>query len=363
MMIDALPPQNDVDVVRRAREILAARLPGGWLLQPVANETKPDRRADAVFTVTSPDGVSARLVVEAKRAVEGRDISGIVQQLAGQTSRASNDHGVLAARYLSPQVRERLIDNGVSFIDATGNIRIDVSSPGLYISDRGADGDPWRGPGRPLGTLKGAPAARVVRAIADISSEWTVRELVDAARVSTGACYRVIGFLEREGLATRVERGEVAVPRWDKVLRRWSADYSFMGNGRVTRWMAPRGLDHLLARIAETEAPDYAITGTIAAAEWAAHAPARSAMIYAADAEACAAAWDLRPADAAANVILAEPDIDVPFVRTVTNSAGLRLASPTQVVVDLMTAPGRGPQEAEELLEWMRANEQSWRAA
>src|SRR4051794_213419 len=82
MMIDALPPQNDVDVVRRAREILAARLPGGWLLQPVANETKPDRRADAVFTVTSPDGVSARLVVEAKRAVEGRDISGIVQQLA-----------------------------------------------------------------------------------------------------------------------------------------------------------------------------------------------------------------------------------------------------------------------------------------
>ena len=38
-----------------------------------------------------------------------------------------------------------------------------------------------------------------------------------------------------------------------------------------------------------------------------------------------------------------------------------RLAAPTQVVVDLMTGPGRSPNEAEELLEWMKRNERSWR--
>ncbi|MFD0518603.1 hypothetical protein [Paractinoplanes durhamensis] len=116
-----------------------------------------------------------------------------------------------------------------------------------------------------------------------------------------------------------------------------------------------------MKRVARTESVNYAITGTIAAAEWAEYAPARSAAIYTANAERAAADWALRPADAGANVLLVEPDTDVPFVRTITNSAGLRLAAPSQVVVDLMTGPGRNPQEAEELMEWMKTNERSWR--
>ena len=33
----------------------------------------------------------------------------------------------------------------------------------------------------------------------------------------------------------------------------------------------------------------------------------------------------------------------------------------TQVLLDLMTGPGRGPAEAEALLEWMRDNEDRWK--
>ena len=71
--------------------------------------------------------------------------------------------------------------------------------------------------------------------------------------------------------------------------------------------------------------------------------------------------WDLRPAEAGANVILAQPAYDVVFERSLTNIDGVVVAAPTQVVVDLMTGPGRNPSEAEELLEWMKRNEQSWR--
>ena len=60
----------------------------------------------------------------------------------------------------------------------------------------------------------------------------------------------------------------------------------------------------------------YAVTGTLAAASWAPYAPARSAMIYTTDAEHTAQLWDLRPADAGANVMLAEPESDVVFIRT-----------------------------------------------
>ncbi len=84
-------------------------------------------------------------------------------------------------------------------------------------------------------------------------------------------------------------------------------------------------------------------------------------MIYVTDTEAAAQEWGLRPADAEANVMLGEPQFDIPLVRTWTTSTGLVTAAPAQVAVDLMTGPGRNPAEAEELLTWMTTNEQSWR--
>jgi len=85
-------------------------------------------------------------------------------------------------------------------------------------------------------------------------------------------------------------------------------------------------------------------------------------MVYVADVTAAVDAWDLRPADAGANVLLAEPAYEVVFERSSTTVDGVVVAAPSQVVVDLMTGPGRNPNEAEELLDWMVRNEQSWRA-
>jgi hypothetical protein len=35
--------------------------------------------------------------------------------------------------------------------------------------------------------------------------------------------------------------------------------------------------------------------------------------------------------------------------------------APTQLVVDLLTGPGREPSEGDELLAWMKRNEDAWR--
>jgi hypothetical protein len=40
---------------------------------------------------------------------------------------------------------------------------------------------------------------------------------------------------------------------------------------------------------------------------------------------------------------------------------GIWYAAPSQVAADLLTSPGRGPAEAEELINWMRLNEEAWR--
>jgi hypothetical protein len=61
------------------------------------------------------------------------------------------------------------------------------------------------------------------------------------------------------------------------------------------------------------------------------------------------------------NVLVAEPAYAVAMERTRRALGGLRVAAPTQVVVDLMNGPGRAPSEAEDLLAWMEKNERSWR--
>jgi hypothetical protein len=353
-------PETQGEVLRRGAAILAERLPAGWSARLVATEL--DKRIDALIEVAAPDGASVTFVVEAKRIIEGRDVDALREQLARYTRPMPNAQGLVAARYLSPPVQARLAEENLSYVDATGNLRIEVSSPGLFVANRGADRDPWRGPGRPRGTLKGEPAAKIVRALADFTESWTVRGLVDVAKVSTGAAYRVIEYLEREGMATRRPDKQIVVPDWIGLLRRWSGDYGFVRDNTITRWIAPRGLSGLVERMPATEGQAaYAVSGTLAAAEWAAYAPARLAMVYVADAEKAANVWGLRPADAGANVMLAEPGFDVVFERSLTNKEGVVLAAPTQVVVDLMTGPGRSPNEAEELLEWMKANEGSWR--
>lgn len=352
-------PESELEVLRRSIRLLSDRLPARWTartLEEISN------RADALVEITAPDGRTATLVLEAKRVVEGRDVFRLRDQLTAYVGALPNAQGVVAARYLSSSVRERLIEAGLSFVDATGNLRVEVASPGLFLSDRGADRDPWRGPGRPRGTLKGEPAAKVVRALADFNRSWRMRELIDVAQVSTGAAYRVLDFLEREDLVARDAESQFAATDWARLLRRWSNDYGFLPSNAVSRWIAPRGLPRLRETLASTaNETRYVVTGSLAAAEWAPYAPARTALIYVDDADRVAAKWDLRPADAGTNVLLAEPSYDVVFERPTTNTEGLTLAAPAQVAVDLMSGPGRNPSEAEELLRWMQANESSWR--
>lgn len=352
-------PETEADVLRRGTELLIQRLPSGW---GAALDTEATRFEDARITVMDPTGNTATLIVEAKRVVEGRDVGQLSQRLPLPEFASQRETGLVVARYLSKPVREKLTAAGLNYIDATGNIRVELQTPGLFISDRGEDKDPWRGKGRPRGTLKGEPAAKIVRTMADYARRWKIRELVDESGASTGSTYRVVEFLEREGMAQRGEDGRIEVLNWVEMLRRWSDDYGFESTNQTSRWLAPRGLPTLIDRIASSGTPSrYAVTGTLAAAEWAQYAPARLAMIYVADAQNAAGRWDLRPTEAGANVLLAEPKFPVVWERTRRNAAGVAVAAPTQVVVDLMTGPGRNPSEAEELLEWMVRNEDTWR--
>jgi hypothetical protein len=355
------PLEREGDVLRRAVSVLQERLPPGW--SAVATYGVPTvnrRRIDAVVELDGPDQSRVRLVAECKRAVVRRDLPAVLAQL--ETDRASVPSPsvpVLVSRYLSDSVRSWLEESDVSYVDATGNLRLVSRDPAVYLRDRGADRDPWRGPGRPRGTLRGEPAARVVRALADFGSPMPVTALVKRSGASTGATYRVLDFLEQEALVTRGKRGMVEQVRWRRLLERWSEDYGFQRDNTVSGYLQPRGLPALLTGLASTKLT-YAVTGSLAATRWAAHADPRLASLYVDDVPAAAELLGLREVDTGANVLLAEPASTVVFDRS-SDVDGVRYAAPSQVAVDLLTGPGRSPAEGQALLDWMESNEPAWR--
>jgi len=228
------------------------------------------------------------------------------------------------------------------------------------LRDVGASRDPWRGPGRPRGTLRGPPAARVVRALVDFQPPISMLELIEFSKASTGVTYRVVEFLEQEDLVHRSPRGPVTEVAWRKLLERWSRDYSFQGNNAVFKYLQPRGMASLLERLKGVSDTRYVVTGSLAAHQWAPYAPARLALLYVDNPKLLAGSADLRPVDTGANTLLATGDYDVVFERA-KEFDGVTMAAPSQVAVDLLTSPGRGPAEAEALLDWMEHHEYQWR--
>lgn len=68
----------------------------------------------------------------------------------------------------------------------------------------------------------------------------------------------------------------------------------------------------------------------------------------------------LMRATGAGNVYLCEPLDPVVFERT-WSEGDITYAALAQVAADCLTGPDRMPAEGEALLEWMAANEDSWR--
>ncbi len=314
--------------------------------------------------IMAPDGEQLVVAIEAKRLINTRDVPLMLDQLrslaADDSPAYENLTPVLVARYLSPATRDRIAGAGAGYIDATGNVLIRADRPALYLSDRGADRDPWRGPGRPRGSLKGEPAARVVRALIDFAPPYSVPELADRASASTGAAYRVIEFLEQEELLFREPYGPISDVRWRPLLMRWSEDYGLAQTNPVQTYLEPRGLGALIERLREARDLDYVLTGSLAAERFEPYAQPRLAMLYVENPTEAVEMLGLRETQTGANVVLALAKYRVVFDRS-ERIGGVRMAAAAQVAVDLLSGPGRNPNEATALLDWMEINEFAWR--
>jgi hypothetical protein len=344
------------NVLQDAAKVLEDRLPPGWRLKRPSREPSARKGviADAVISLSGPGDQAASIIVEAKSRLEPQNVEGLVAGRRADSSRPI----LVVAPFLSPRTRERLAVSGLNFADLTGNIRLSLSKPALFIDVRGADENPAPA-ARDRRSLKGGKAGRLVRTLSDSRPPIGLRELAKRADVDAGYASRVVQYLVRDALVTRNGRGAITSVDWPALLRRWSEEYSPVKAGRATWFLAPRGLQAVVDALKKLRG-GYTVSGSWAASLLAPIAPARLLLCYADDASALAKRLDLRQVDAGMNVVLAQPFDPVVAERT-SKRDGLMIAAPSQIVADLLTSPGRGPTEAEALIEWMRQNEDAWR--
>lgn len=352
-------PRSPSDVMLLASARVMAVLPPGWTLRTSVTVGGLSQRDDASLQLVCNDRVVVEFVVEVKRALTRRDVLAIGGpegvDVAGDARR------LVISRYLSPQVQEGLRERGIAYADATGNVFLTSADPLILVSERGAKADPWRGPGRPTTSLKGLPAALLVRALVDYVPPFTVPQIADAAGASLGAAYRLVDYLADEGILSHTVRGPITNVDWTRLLRQWSQEAGVLARSATWSYLEPRGMTVLVEKLRQLPRYSaYALSGSLAAQPYAPFAEPRLALLYAEDPLGLASELGLRPVDSGANVIISSPRSPVVFERT-SDWLGATIVAPSQAVADLLVGPGRNPAEGEYLLEWMEANIGDWR--
>ncbi len=266
------------------------------------------------------------------------------------------------ADYLGPGIRQRLTENGVSFADGTGWVRISSTTAPILLTGEGADRSV-----RPRGSsavvrFNGPTTGKVLRALLTEPLPIGVRELAQVAGVSPGSVSKILATLGTEDLIARDDQRRVVEVRKRQVMYRWTSDYSFVdSNSEASFYLAARGTERALSDLSDL--PNVSVTGSVAARRllpdgMTSVVPLRLVAAYAAAPDQVARKLRLvETQPATANVVIARPQ-DATIVDSTVD--GLRLAPTPLVVADLLTLPGRGEAEADQLMDVLARDDEAW---
>lgn len=344
---------------------LEERLPPGWSVEvpPSREDLDPslppeDRR----FSLRAPNSTSTLIAVEERQSIAPRGVLELLPQVRTARNMGAHLPLLVIAPWISKRTQELLAKQNLSYIDMTGNALLRVDSPPFFLQTEGSARNPTPKE-RGLAQLRGAKAARLFRLLADIRPPYGVGELAEATGLAPGYVSRLLDALYREALIERSPRGPVESVDLAGLLRRWASSYDVFESNDAQAFVAPAGVDELLADLAEKFATEsqLSITGSVAASRLAPVTAPAMLLAYCGSPVEVADRLGLLEAEEGANVILLRPFDPVVWERG-SSDKGLRFAAPSQVTVDCLTGNGRMPAEGEALLEWMLANESEWRA-
>jgi hypothetical protein len=367
MMANSTPEEKYL--INQAVSWLQANLPETWKVEAASQtvvspgQSRPPRVIDAFITLTPPQqGGGINLLVEAKSTFAPRDaerlFSGMVQQLR---LLSSNYPILVVTPWLSERAQEILAKEDTNYLDLTGNVRIALNSPPVFITHKGASRNPTPAPRAPA-RLKGPKAGRLARLLIDVAPPYGVSQIAEATSLAPGYISRLLTSLDDDALIERTSRGQVVSVDISELLRRWTQTYDVFKSNETSSFVAPQGPEEVLGRLTSlsSSSPPVAVTGSFSAVRFAPVAAPSLLVLYCSEPGTLAKELRLLPADRGSNVALLRPFDPVVWKRTTVKS-GVTYAAVAQTAADCLTGNGRMPAEGDALTTWMEDNASQWR--
>ncbi len=316
----------------------------------------PDDSVDFAARL-SIGGKELNLVGEVKTVGEPWAIRPTIHHLREYRQLHPEHTPLLVTPFIGPQGRELCKENGIGYIDLSGNCFLEGN--GIYV-DKVAERNRFREPKRAK-ALFSDKASLVVRAVLErVSQPHGVRELSRQLRVSPAWTSQVLSALVKARYAARANR-ETYVSRPSELLRDWAESYDFLRRNDVYPFFceSPTPQD-LIARIASLESTaimKYALTLHAGASLVAPFAEFHEVHVYVdpsvrrSDTERLwMEALDLEKVDRGGNIYLVRPYYKQSVFYGVRQVNGVSVVSDIQLYVDLYNFPMRGREQAEHLM-------------
>jgi hypothetical protein len=259
---------QETELIEGALRLLASRLPPGWTVERVEGQGAGSGEGDALFAFNTQSGMGmGSAIVEARRNFGP---AGVDRLLGGLTRRLREAAGsrpiLLVSDYLSSRTRELLAKEDISYLDLTGNIRLVMQSPPVYVEVAGADRRPSTSTTQRTAGLAGAKVGRVVRFLTEVVPPYGVNDIEEATGISRGYVSRVLDRLSDEALIRREAREPVESVEWPAMLRRRGQSVDLLRANTTRTYVSPNGARAVFEALPRSAvADDVIVTGSFAA--------------------------------------------------------------------------------------------------
>jgi len=330
-------------VGQRLRELLPAAT--GW--QESADFRIGSQTADLVSRFQLA-GQEHTIVVEVSSLGQPRQIRASVTRLNEIRRELPGAHPVAAAAYIGPQSARILKNNGLGYVDLSGNCYLAFGN--VLIEKEGKRN--VRPSTRPLRSLFAPRATRVVRVLLiEPARTWRLEELGKASGVSLGHSYNVVKRLEELAWAERDADQRIHLSKPADLLEAWCESYTYRANG-ITSYLAPERVTRKfmgeIARAAVAAGRPYAFTLNAGAALLVPSLRLPTVHCYLeGDPTPFAQGLGLRPATEADGTLHILQPYDPGVLHGAYEKGGLKVVCLPQLYADLIHYERRGPDQAE----------------
>jgi hypothetical protein len=176
-------------------------------------------------------------------------------KLSSLKSHAGKVEGVIpivVANYLSPDRRNKCQEEGICFLDLSGNVLLEFD--GLHVERIGF---PNRFPEKRRGRGPFSDKASLIlrAALSDPQKVWGIRELAQSIGLDPGFVSRMAQELEKRNYVSRID-SKLKLREPKSLLEDWVREYDYRRNQEVRYFCLAKGPEEIIEKVAASQIPD-----------------------------------------------------------------------------------------------------------